>query len=108
MSDMNNQISELIDRHMSTLKTNGKQVSMAMRAIPADVKTAQSVAHMIKGASGSIGFRELSEAAMDLEKHLKSLIASDEAPTNQSYSLLDRFEEISNNLKPTDSSLYQV
>ena len=106
MNDSTNALSQLIEKHVNTLKSNGSEVIEALNAAPPDLAKAQAVSHMIKGAAGSIGFANYAEAAMHLEKHLKALIKADLPADDQTFQYLDVFSILREALEPSQSSLY--
>ncbi len=104
MSD--NALRELVEKHTLSLKQSGLSVIEYLKSDPPNIDEARLGAHTIKGAAGSIGFETYSNAALNLEQHLKKLIASGESLTQQSAELLTVFEHSCDQLTPEKSSLY--
>jgi HPt (histidine-containing phosphotransfer) domain-containing protein len=114
---MEEQLRALIERHCVTIREYVDAIGQLLTRIsepsssrPEALTEAESLAHQLKGSSGSIGFPDVSTAATALDNHLKYLCASDGTMTEEEQAkLLDLYGElrrISAGISPESSTLY--
>ena len=69
----------IITRHCAWLEAQVEEIAAVLSARPGSGRDRETVeklhelVHQITGASGTVGFHEVSDVSADLEKHLKSL-----------------------------------
>lgn len=116
---MQEELRALIERHCATLGTEAAAVRACLGRLDDPTADATSViaegadlAHKIKGSSGSIGFREISQAAQTLEYCLRALCESEAAPTgrelDKARTLATDLEERVAAITPEQSMLYNA
>lgn len=102
---MENTLSALIKKHTNTLKDQGQTLIQALDAKPARLDEARALSHMLKGSSGSLGFRRFMELSLAIEQKCKAILAGDESTLDPE--TLDEFRDLIENLTHKDSELYQ-
>lgn len=116
---MEEQLRALIERHCVTIHEYvdriGRHLSQIRGPSPNESEAlteAESLAHQLKGSSGSIGFMEVSKASTALDDYLKYLCASDETMTDEKQAkLLGLYGELRNiaeKISPESSTLYAM
>jgi len=116
---MQTQLRDLVRTHHVNLLTQIDRLSQMLAGIAAPdagcadaIAAAEGLAHQIKGASGSIGFADVSRAATVLDDHLKSLVAlGGDVTADQieaSIALVGELQRIATNTTPESSTLYNA
>jgi HPt (histidine-containing phosphotransfer) domain-containing protein len=117
---MQEKLNRLIEKHCASIKHTVSQVGGLLAQIrdgaasaPLDsVCEAEALAHQLKGSTGTVGFREVCEAATALDDHLKILCRADsEAVINgigDTMLLFDRLSAIVSTITPSASTLYKA
>lgn len=116
---MQNQLRDLVRTHHANLLTQIDRLGQMLGNIAAPdagcadaIAAAEGLAHQIKGASGSIGFADVSRAATILDDHLKSLVAlAGEVTAGQiqaAIALVDDLQRTARNTTPESSTLYNA
>ncbi len=76
------------------------------------IEEARSLTHQLKGSSGSIGFRDVSNAAAILDDYLKSISGMDrrlnDSELQQAFHMLDKLKRETAAISPEHSSLYHA
>ncbi len=109
----------LITVHCATIKDSVGQVETSLARLygPADrhpgvIEEARGLTHQLKGSSGSIGFREVSNAATVLDDFLKSVCGIDRRLDNvelqRIFHLLHNLKSEAAAISPEHSSLYHA
>ena len=110
------QLRMLLHTHHGTLikqiDTLGQMLAGADAHRAAALADAEGLAHQIKGAGGSIGFAQVSEAATMLDDQLKGLVAQggDAAPEQMESvrALFLDLDQIAKGTTPESSTLYNA
>lgn len=113
------QLRALIERHCVTLRghveiigRNLAHMSESSTRKPEALAEAESLAHQLKGSSGSIGFPQVSAAATALDEHLKQLCAAGGTVTawekDRLCSLYEELRNVTAAISPESSTLYAL
>jgi HPt (histidine-containing phosphotransfer) domain-containing protein len=116
---MQDQLRALIAKHCSWLSAQVADIAACMDHLNsgtsgggADVRPAIELIHQISGTSGSMGFRAISERAMELEEHLLEIEKMNGLPDDARYArahaLFGALRDAANGVAPESSSLYNV
>lgn len=116
---MQEKLRRLIGRHstwlhdiMPALRHNLSSLLVQGDADNDAVRAAKVIVHQIKGSSGSVGFREVSEAATQLDGHLAQLIQADTTASPEERQILGalciELQNIVDGVEPQASTLYNV
>lgn len=109
----------IITRHCAWLEAQVEAIDTALSAEPGDgrdretVEALHELVHQITGASGTVGFHEVSDVSADLEKHLKSLRDQDpvdfsDSDRQQAVELFSRLKRVIAGVSPERSTLYDT
>ncbi len=72
---MNVSLNRLIEKHLVTLQRDGGKLVRIMERDEPNFEAARLLAHTLKGASGSLGFRAYSTACMEIELQCQAYLA---------------------------------
>lgn len=114
---MQEKLRKLIDRHctwlhdtMPALRHNLSPLITQGDADNDAVRAAKVISHQIKGSSGSVGFREISEAATRLDGHIGQLMEAKVTASPEDRQTLDtlciELQNIVAIVEPQTSALY--
>lgn len=110
----------LIKVHCVTIKDSVKELEASLaqlyghtdRQSELIIEDARGLTHQLKGSSGSIGFRDVSNAAAILDDYLKSISGMDRSLTDfelqRVFHMLDKLKRETVTLSPEHSSLYNA
>ena len=109
----------IITRHCAWLEVQVEEIDAALSAEAGDghgdetVEKLHELVHQITGASGTVGFHEVSSVSADLEKHLKSLrdrevTAFSGSERLKAVELFDRLRRVIAGVSPDRSTLYNT
>lgn len=101
---MNNGLSQLIEKHITTLQTDGARLFDLLKGEPCDLEATRVLSHTLKGAAGSLGFREYAQACQEIESQCKEFLQSgrDASPADW-----NDYQDVLLNISLEDSELYQ-
>lgn len=114
---MQDKLRQLISRHctwlhdtMPALKHNLSPLITEGQADCDAVRAAKVISHQIKGSSGSVGFKEISTAATNLDNHISKLMQATSLAEPDDRQLLENLcQELANivaTVTPETSALY--
>jgi HPt (histidine-containing phosphotransfer) domain-containing protein len=115
---MRDKLREIITRHCRTLRDQAMEIEACLK--PADgepigrvvLERTIGIVHQMKGSAGTIGFADLSAAALSLETELGTLADTGTAPSPEQYERmavsLDRLRFLAERLAPQESQLYNL
>lgn len=114
---MQDELRALIVKHCETLHREAVAIAACIDLLQPDfrgddepVSQAIDLAHRVKGSSGSIGFREISECARDLEFALRALFVTPQAASAEAVrdarSAWKRLKRRIDFVSPEESSLF--
>jgi HPt (histidine-containing phosphotransfer) domain-containing protein len=116
---MQDQLRNLVRTHHVNLLKQIERLGQMLASISAQdtgcaaaIAEAEGLAHQIKGASGSIGFGDVSRAATTLDDHLKSLVALGGDVTagqvQTSVELFGDLQRVAGSTTPESSTLFNA
>ncbi len=101
---MSQSLSQLIEKHVSTLKTDGTKLLSLLRTEPIHADEAHKLAHKLKGAAGSLGFQEYTELVTSIEAQCKAADTPNALKIEQD--LIAQFAVIVEGLSAEQSVIY--
>lgn len=113
------QMRGILDRHCASLDEQigaiGEKLAKAMLGSEEFLELTQealSVTHRLAGSSGTLGFQEIGQIALQLEEALDEIVRLDTTPDetrmHNSHRLFTRLKEVTGQAKPEDSGLYNL
>lgn len=110
----------LIKVHCVTIKDSVSELEASLSGLygQADrqsefiIEEARGLTHQLKGSSGSIGFRDVSNAAAILDDYLKSISGMDrklnDSELQRIFHMLGKLKRVTATISPEHSSLYHA
>lgn len=95
-------LSDLIEKHVPTLKNRGHDLCRLLNEDPQKIDEIKALSHLLSGSSGSLGFRTYHELTSQIESICKINGTEAKIPTE----LAHEFFHCVNELAPKKSSLY--
>jgi HPt (histidine-containing phosphotransfer) domain-containing protein len=117
---MQGQLNLIIEKHCVSIKQTvsslGKMLGAIQRQATANQQTAitdaEALAHQLKGGSGTLGFREISQAATMLDDNLKALCKENQQDIldgiGQAIELFSALDRAAREATPRCSTLYHA
>lgn len=113
--NVESRVRQIIAEHCDWLSEQVKVLATNIAALPAqeddDVKAAEravELAHQVKGSCGTLGFLDVSEAAADLEAHLKTVVKDPGSDVRRTTALFERLRHAIDSVEPEHSTLYDA
>ncbi len=114
---MQNELRALVVKHCQTLRKEAAAIAACIDLLEPEfcgdvepISKAIDLAHRVKGSSGSIGFRDISECARGLEFALRALFVTPHATSAEAVrdarSAWKRLKRRIDSVSPEDSSLF--